>query len=516
MRLNSFIQNDSGLQNRLQSIITNLRPTFREEELEGRPHLVVPVVMMTEGVHNGSGGPIYYPADELKRACPAWNHKPIIVYHPIVNNVGSAACGAKVLNSQKIGVLLDTTFDTKQRAEAWLEVGRLEKVFKGSEILANIKNSQITEVSTGLFTDLEMKSGFFNDDPYDAIALNHRPDHLAILPDQVGACSVSKGAGLLQLNQAMSEKEIDRRIAVLADLKDTVTRQLRQLVTNEMSHSHVWSNLSKQVREKFSEDWDVWLEDVFDTFFIYSQNGKLLKQDYTSASDAVSIGTGEPQEVVRVTEYRTVGGSFVGNSTHIPSSEEQSMDKKQLVDALIANQASSFEEKDREQLMLLNEETLKKLTPVENSGTTTSTTTTTSDGMSGQGQTPPVQNQQQVPTFDQLLNSAPAEYREMFHHGVEEGRRKKSELITKIVANAKNKFSKEYLETQRLDVLQGIAALAETPAPTSEFQGSPLFAGAAAPVFNYSGTQPAHKEDDILDLPIMNFGSEQPETSAAK
>lgn len=32
----------------------------------------------------------------------------------------------------------------------------------------------------------------------DAVARNHRPDHLAILPDQVGACSLADGAGLIR------------------------------------------------------------------------------------------------------------------------------------------------------------------------------------------------------------------------------------------------------------------------------------------------------------------------------
>ena len=43
------------------------QPTYIARELtyEGKTHLVIPVVMMVEGVHNGSRGPVLHSAEEL-------------------------------------------------------------------------------------------------------------------------------------------------------------------------------------------------------------------------------------------------------------------------------------------------------------------------------------------------------------------------------------------------------------------------------------------------------------------
>ena len=64
---------------------------IRYETLKGRPHIVAPVVMMVEGVHNGTNGPLYYPPEEFERATPAWNLKPVVVYHPTLNGAGISA-----------------------------------------------------------------------------------------------------------------------------------------------------------------------------------------------------------------------------------------------------------------------------------------------------------------------------------------------------------------------------------------------------------------------------------------
>src|SRR5690606_1872073 len=67
----------------LLHITFNLKKTpVRFEMLEGRQHLVVPMVMLTEGVHCGSQGCLFYPEEELAKVPAVWNYKPIVVYHP--------------------------------------------------------------------------------------------------------------------------------------------------------------------------------------------------------------------------------------------------------------------------------------------------------------------------------------------------------------------------------------------------------------------------------------------------
>ena len=56
--------------------------TIRRERHEGVEHIVAPVVILTEGVHRGSGGAIFYSADELAKMPAIWNGRPLPVRHP--------------------------------------------------------------------------------------------------------------------------------------------------------------------------------------------------------------------------------------------------------------------------------------------------------------------------------------------------------------------------------------------------------------------------------------------------
>jgi hypothetical protein len=164
------------------------------KQLEGRDHLVVPVVMAVEGVLNGSNGALFYPADELEKSVHLWNGRPVVVYHPDMY-ISSFAGNPQIFNKQKVGVLFNARFESKAlKAEAWLDPERLKKVDK--RVLEAVQNQKVLEVSTGLFTDNDDATGTFNGKNYIAIARNYQPDHLAILPDQKGACSIADGAGL--------------------------------------------------------------------------------------------------------------------------------------------------------------------------------------------------------------------------------------------------------------------------------------------------------------------------------
>jgi len=187
----------------LQNITVNFSSAVRHDTMEGRDYLVAPMVMLTEGVHKGSNGWLYYPKDELSKTPESWNHKPVVVYHPTMNGMGVSACDPDIITSRKVGVIMNTRYDKetgKLRAEAWLEKDRIEMVDK--RISKSLENNDLMELSTGLFTDNESVDGEFNGKQYDTIARNYRPDHLALLPDKKGACSIEDGAGLLQLNSA--------------------------------------------------------------------------------------------------------------------------------------------------------------------------------------------------------------------------------------------------------------------------------------------------------------------------
>lgn len=186
----------------LQVITANLAGSIRNEVLEGREYYVVPVAMLTLGVHAGSKGPVFYPQNELSKeaALMAMNHKPIVVYHPERNGQFISACDPVVLNSRKVGLVMNTHWDGKKmRCEAWIDKDRAKAV--DSRILDFLEKGKLMEVSTGLLSDNENSEGDFNGRHYKLIARNLRLDHLALLPDKVGACSLQDGCGMFQVNQ---------------------------------------------------------------------------------------------------------------------------------------------------------------------------------------------------------------------------------------------------------------------------------------------------------------------------
>lgn len=286
--------------NMLQRIKVNLTGNVRHDSMEGIDYLVAPMVMLVEGVHEGSGGPLLYPAEELVKTPQVWNHKPVVVYHPQHNGQPISACDPIVLNNRKVGIIMNTTVgevtvknnqgkDVKRpalKAEAWLQEDRMKKV---DERIANaIEKKEIMELSTGLFTDNENMQGEWEGEKYDAIARNYRPDHLALLPDLKGACSIEDGAGFLRLNAKRNKIDI---------------------TSNAMSHGNIRSLLNSWLRDK---DEDVWVEDVYDTFFIFMKDGKYFKGDYSIEDFSVKVSE-TFTEVVRVSEWRTLNGDFVGN-----------------------------------------------------------------------------------------------------------------------------------------------------------------------------------------------------------
>jgi len=180
---------------------------IKQKLLEGRPHYVVPVVMGVAGVWCGSNGPLLYTAEELRKSVMHWNGRPAVVYHP---SMASNCCAGDpdVFNRQRVGTIFNAHFDNKAKAlkaEAWLDPKRLAAV--DPRVLKSIKEGEMVEVSTGLFLDPMPATGTFNGQEYEAVATNHRPDHLAILPDQIGACSIQMGAGLCRNGYAKIEYE---------------------------------------------------------------------------------------------------------------------------------------------------------------------------------------------------------------------------------------------------------------------------------------------------------------------
>lgn len=175
---------------------------IRYATLHGRPHIVVPCVMLTEGVHHGSAGPLFYPLDEIQHSAPLWNGRPVVLGHPMSGNTPISAAAYPHIYEHSFGKVFNARLDGKKlKAELWLDTEYTEQI--APKVLDALKAGGCIEVSTGLFTEDETRPGVWDGEPYDATTHNYRPDHLAILLDQQGACSWADGCGI----RANSQKE---------------------------------------------------------------------------------------------------------------------------------------------------------------------------------------------------------------------------------------------------------------------------------------------------------------------
>lgn len=197
----------------LQRLVVNFSGRVRRAKHQGRDYLVAPMVLINPGVLNGSKGALLYPPDEVAKNPRQWNGVPIVVYHPHRLGQPVSASAPGVLDSQGIGEVRNATSNGKLRAEGWFDAEKTRRV--NPSVYNRLLKNEPIELSTGLYTDNEEQSGTFNGRQYEAIARNYRPDHLAILPDQVGACSVKDGCGVLVNKE--NRMSIQDKLSVLVD-----------------------------------------------------------------------------------------------------------------------------------------------------------------------------------------------------------------------------------------------------------------------------------------------------------
>lgn len=480
----------------LEFLTINMGGLVTHQTMEGREYIVVPMVMAVEGVLNGSSGPLLYPADELSKVPVSWNHKPVVVYHPDMYGKSITACDKDVINQSKIGIIMNATFDGKRlKAEAWLEEERIKAV--DSRILESIENGQMMEVSTGLFTDLEETPGVFNGRDYDAIARNFRPDHLAVLPDMEGACSIKDGAGLLRLNAKHG----------------SITPIFEQLglVHNELSHEELRSNLYAALRAQLNggsrgDVVDFWVVDVFDDHVIYEiiETSQNYSQDYEVTNDVVEL-RGLPTEVERKVVYEPV------HNRENKRKDAKLMDKKTLI-ARVLETNKAFGKDDEAWLKSQTEAVLNKLVineeddPKKKTDEGDKTEEPTAGADAGANEDP---NASKDPTtedkatanktksVEEYINEAPPEIRESLQEGVSTCNAVRSELMSKITAHDSNKFTTDELKGMPLQMLRNVAAMI----PVEEKPLLPNYAG-NAPVAS------ANMDSDDEPLPLPSMGDD--------
>lgn len=425
----------------MEQLTANLTGKVRYEELNGRKYIVVPMTMIVPGVLNGSKGPLLYPPEECANNVEAWNGMPIVVYHPKLNGQAISARTPEVLNSQGIGFVFKSNYQDKVVAEGWYDIETTQRV--DNRIIEKIEAGEPIELSTGLFTDNEPadEGATYNGKPYNFIARNYRPDHLAVLPDQVGACSLKDGCGVL----------VNEKGPVKFHFEPT---------ENELSHAELHDMLNLALKARFTQDEPpTWISEVFDDYIIYWKGEELFKLPYTKTDSEVSLSKKSPVKVLKETSF------VVANQQ-----ETKPMANPELVTELITN-CDCWTEDDREVLNAMNDRKLRSL--VNAAKKLSSAQAIVDNAIEGfeddcggmhaynpktgewdhvapkeqptsNTQAPATTNAQSQPlTEEQWLAQAPESIRNVFIEHKEDVERERAELCERIVANEENDEAKK-------------------------------------------------------------------------
>ena len=445
---------------------------IRHQMLDGKRHLIVPVVMMVEGVHHGSQGPLLYTAEDLSKFPSSWDGIPVTIGHPEIDEEYVSANSPEVL-AQSVGRIFNTCFeDGKLKAEVWIDEQRITAI--SPTALAYIVSGRQLEVSVGVFTEHEEVSGTYinannnEEEEYIAIARNHRPDHLALLPGMNGACSWNDGCGIrvnssetskLNVNEDMNDEQ------VLAKKQLALENCLASLTNNEQGYQELMMKLSSKLDALDNDQAYYMLEEVYEDHIIYRKrargNGEtgFYQQSYQiNVDDSVEL-TNEPKRVRRDVSYVAVNAvkrtNFNNKKGEPKMAEKVDVEKPcclEKVVELIANKLTNFTEEDREWLLELGPEKLERLTPKAPEVVKVV-----------EAEKAPAVNMAEyvkkdsLKTTEDFLAIAPAEMRDQLRSGLRLHQNYRSELIANVLTNSQEgAWTEEELkeeDTARLEKL---------------------------------------------------------------
>jgi hypothetical protein len=496
---------------------------IRNEQHQGHPNIVVPIVLMVEGVHSGSHGPLFHSAEELGRFVQTWNGIPVVIQHPEREGVNVSANSPDIIDEQTVGRIYNAYMDgPRLRAEAWIDLARITEV--SPETLAIIQAQRRLDVSVGVFSEDELTPGNWNGEEYVGIARGHRPDHLALLPGGQGACSWEDGCGVRanaeeggtkplgnkaaeKVVEEDDEEEVDeiendatcaggdgkkkKKKDVQADAVEkvpTLFELFKKLTTN--GYTVMQTNAELGYRERMSKVQSVldamdnndkmhFLQEVYDDTVVYEvmtrQGGPplLYRQTYEVNDKGEVMLTGVATSVIRQVSFVVANNpqtnSDKGGKT-MPEEKKKCCPEK--VQALIASEHAPFEEADREWLETLDQPQIDKLVTMERNAAVKPVVEPVTEPE-------PVTNEQavqvlreQLKTPEQFIQLLPDEMREQMTSALTLHKSEKAKLIETI--KSASSFTDDELKTKTMAELSKLSEMAKPRDYSGKSGGSPM------------------------------------------
>lgn len=166
-----------------------------------REWLVVPTVAVVEGVLKGE----YLSRDQIEDRPEQWNGRPVPIRHPQMGGMYVSANSPDILEAVNGGYFFGAyAVDGKLKGEMWLDITKIASMgdVMAMQAIEKLERGEMVEVSTAYWCDVVPTNGEFNGASYDGVQYNIKADHVALLPDQEGECSIEDGCGAGRRNAA--------------------------------------------------------------------------------------------------------------------------------------------------------------------------------------------------------------------------------------------------------------------------------------------------------------------------
>jgi len=469
---------------------------LRVATFQDREHIVVPVVMMVEGVVHAVNSP--HPdlvlREEFSKNFKGWNGRPVVGGHPYLHGEPISANDPTTLEANAFGSVFNTDVKGDRLvAELWIDPVRAAKPGSiGERALERIKSGdEILEVSVGVFASTEKKPGVFKGKNYEGIWRDYVPDHLAVLAEgDIGACSVEMGCGAMRaatvhlvtaggiqaLHQEVEVSNTSKSQSIKERFKSFLASLTAELNTAaDVGDSDVRSALNRKLREV--EPGFLGVEEVFSATnkVVYatmpSDKFTLVRRSFTVDGADVSIGD-DPEEVqfvqsfepIAATEHATVKAAC-GCSGHVDSnnavstaSGEALMTKSDRINALIASKKLG----PALTATVLEAFTDEQLTAVEKAAADAPEPAAVVPAAQpvAAAAAPAIVAAASEQTTEQFINAAPAEVQEGLREAVRVTKERRTMLVSRLKASGRSDYTDAELNALTIHGLERLAKLA--------------------------------------------------------
>lgn len=439
----------------------------RKEVLNGQNYLAVPLVMIVEGILNGSRGKGLYLMEDISPSVLDWNGMPLTANHPTLNGKPVSARNPQVLQQYWLGSVFNTNVaEKKMTAEGWFQEEATKQ--KDLRIWNALQKGEPIELSTGLYSvNTDNNAGVWNGQDYEFKVKELKPDHLAVLVDTLGACSIKDGCGVLVNEYSHS----------------TVRRELERLLAERVQPMRMGTPPNDYPEYPY-------ILDVFADYIVFRKGEKLMRLGYKAnlKKQTVSLSEDDPVEVQKVVSYPTL------------NNKEGNPMKEKIIDFLVAN-CSCWADSDRELLNGMTEEKLNSLksqiekhqklqgdfTALQNSKAETKEPKPAPTPAPA-----PTTNEIKILTENEWFAQAPPAVAQAVQNAMRIERKAKDELILKLVANAADDNAKAELiktyDAMPINTLEILVKNQKAPAPVEP--DAPMGVIERLMRANYGGSEP--------------------------